>query len=303
MMRRDHASPVIVAAVVAAASIAVFSAPAQPQQPQQDQRPVFRAGTNRVRVDVTVVDRGRPVEGLTAADFEVKDNGVLVSDLDVTTTEESVGVAIALDLSGSVQMDGLKELTNACYALTHALLPGDQAWIITFADAFALKAGPVRDPDVVRKALASIRPGGGTSMWDAIFGAASLAGAHHGRAMVLVFSDGVDSTSWLGEERGLDVLRRGDVVVNAVRPPLVPDGFMQLERAAIATGGLVVNAERGAKLETQFVDLLYQFRRGYILSYPPTGVPAKRGWHEIDVKLKDKRGRVRAREGYFEPGR
>lgn len=37
----------------------------------------FRAGTDAVQVDVLVTRGDRPVAGLTAADFELRDNGVV----------------------------------------------------------------------------------------------------------------------------------------------------------------------------------------------------------------------------------
>jgi VWFA-related protein len=51
-------------------------APAQPPSSAQPP-PVFRAGTNQVRVDVTVLDRkGDPVTDLTKDDFEVREDGI-----------------------------------------------------------------------------------------------------------------------------------------------------------------------------------------------------------------------------------
>ena len=51
--------------------------PQQPPQQQQAQPPVFRAGVQVVSVDVSVIGRGdEPVTGLTAADFEVEEDGV-----------------------------------------------------------------------------------------------------------------------------------------------------------------------------------------------------------------------------------
>jgi VWFA-related protein len=55
--------------------------PAQPpatQQPSAPQQPpVFKAGTNQVRVDVTVLDRkGEPVTNLTKDDFDVREDGI-----------------------------------------------------------------------------------------------------------------------------------------------------------------------------------------------------------------------------------
>jgi VWFA-related protein len=51
--------------------------PAKPgQQPPDQQRPIFRAGVNFVRVDVIVTDKkGDPVNDLQAADFDVQEDG------------------------------------------------------------------------------------------------------------------------------------------------------------------------------------------------------------------------------------
>ena len=277
--------------------VGVMSLAAQRQTPQ------FRSGVERVRVDALVADRGRPILGLTVADFEVKDNGAIVRDLEVTPTSASVGVVIALSLGASAREAGLKELIAACQALAGALEPNDRAWIVTFSSTFALKAGPVTDPGVIRKVLTDAQPGSSSVMRDALFGSVSLAAAHPGRSLVLLFTDGVDRGSWLRGERALDVLRRSDVVVSGIRPAGVLFGFNALEALAKASGGGVIYAERGAKLQQQFVNLLREFRIGYVLSYAPPVQPAENGWHEIDVKLKGRRGNVRAREGYYEPGR
>jgi hypothetical protein len=42
----------------------------------QTAKPNFTSGVEGVRVDVLVTDHGRPLTGLTAADFELRDNGV-----------------------------------------------------------------------------------------------------------------------------------------------------------------------------------------------------------------------------------
>src|SRR6185312_2056388 len=72
--RSDHARRRSAAAATAVWAIAcVFLAAQEPQAP-----PIFRTGTNIVRVDATVVDRnGDPVPSLTAEDFEIREDGVL----------------------------------------------------------------------------------------------------------------------------------------------------------------------------------------------------------------------------------
>ena len=270
---------------------------------QQSPQTTFRTRVDRVRVDAMVVEKGKPVTGLGGADFDVRDNGRAVSELEVTPTNDGISVAIALDLGESARDEGVDELIEACQSLANALESRDRAWIVTFTSVFALKAGPTNDVETIRRVLSAAEPGSGSAVWDATFGAVSLTSSVPGRSLVLLFTDGVDRGSWLNQDKALEVLRRSDVVVNGIRPAGVLYGFNALESAAKATGGLVVYAERGAKLEQQFVDLLAQFRAGYILSFAPPPGEAKNGWHNLDVRLRNRKGTVRARDGYFEPGR
>ena len=306
---------------------ALAAAEAQ-QNPPRQQPSVFRASVERVRLHVVVAHRGRPVTQLTARDFDVRDNGVLIRDVEIVEAPGHISVAVALDLSNSVEDAGLDELLNACAGLVDALAPDDLSWLVTFADELALKAGPARDPAVIRSALSHLYPGGGTRMWDALIGAVSLVQNQRGRSLVLLFTDGQDSTSWLDEDRAIDTLKRADVVVSAIRPRAVPwyavpqpaipramqaspdpqppvafvapQGLVQLEAAAKTTGGKVLTAEKDARLRDQFVALLDEFRMGYVLSFTPTHYePHKDGWHRVEVKLKDKPGSVRTRSGYY----
>jgi hypothetical protein len=86
----------VLVAVAAVALVAPVSTTAQQQAP-------FRTTVARVRLDAMVTDRGRPIAGLTAADFEVKDNGRTVTGVEVEPIDEPVGVAIALDLGRSAR--------------------------------------------------------------------------------------------------------------------------------------------------------------------------------------------------------
>jgi VWFA-related protein len=271
---------------------------------QQQTPPTFRTGVDRVRVDVTVVDRNRPVRGLKAEDFQVKDNGREVPGVELATTMEVVSVAVALDLGPTVARDGWAEMVNTCEALIDALAPRDTAWLVTFADEVGLKAGPVRNKQALRRALADVKHERGSSMWDALFGSIALVTGQPGRAMVLLLSDGQDRTSFLDEERALEVMRRSEVAVVAIRPPHQPDGYMGLENAVRLTGGEIMDGKKGEPGYRRLNDVLDEFRYGYLLTYQPPQMPEpKDGWHEIDVSLKDKRGEVHARKGYYSKGK
>ncbi|MGE3345597.1 MAG: VWA domain-containing protein [Vicinamibacterales bacterium] len=285
---------------------------AQQVPPAGQQRAVFRAEADRVRLNVLATHDGLPLRGLTAEDFEVRDNGVLISGLEVTSTEERVSVAVALDISGSVAEDFMDEMLDAVEGVVNALRPGDTAWLLTFAGQLDLRAGPVQNREAIRTRLEGLRTGGGgTAMWDALYASVSLASAGTARALALLFTDGLDSSSWATETQVLDAVRRSDVVVTVVRPrhAIAPRGspvnyFLNLERAALASGGAILKTERSQSLDEQFVALLDQFRSGYVLSYAAGTIPARDdGWHEVSVKLRGRKGRVQTRPGYFEPGR
>lgn len=72
--------PILVLALVAAPEARQATAPQAPQAadaPQAPQTPIFRAGTDLVRVDVTVTQRGdEPVADLTMDDFEITEDDV-----------------------------------------------------------------------------------------------------------------------------------------------------------------------------------------------------------------------------------
>ena len=88
--------------ITAAAFVAVASllAQASPQQapPAQTQAPVFRAGADVVSVEASVRRDRRAVTGLTAADFEITDNGVPQQIADISYEKLPIDVTVLLDV-------------------------------------------------------------------------------------------------------------------------------------------------------------------------------------------------------------
>ena len=111
----------------------------------------------------------------------------------------------------------------------------------------------------------------------------------------MVFSDGLDTMSFLDTNRVLDLGRRSDVVVY----PIVTKGAKPefLEELASLTGGRQYEVERNQELSSTFKEILDEFRFRYLLTYTPTNVP-KGGWHKLEVRVNKPGTRVRARPGY-----
>jgi VWFA-related protein len=259
------------------------------------QEPAFSTKIEAVRVDVLVTDNGRPVRGLGPSDFEVLDNGVL-QQVDLVSFEPiALNVVLALDMSDSVAGERLEHLRAAGNALLSGLKPEDQTAVIAFSHVVSLGAGLTKDLSQVREALDSVQPSGDTSLVDGSYAAITVGESDVGRALVIVFSDGLDTTSWLPAEAVLDIAKRSDVVVYGVAAGSRKPQF--LAELSSLTGGRVFEVDKTSNLTAIFLGVLEEFRHRYLVSYTPRGV-ARDGWHELSVRVKRK-ATVKARHGYL----
>jgi Ca-activated chloride channel homolog len=291
-----------------------------------DGNQVFRTGTDAVQVDVLVTRGGRPVAGLTAADFELRDNDI-VQQIDAVAVEDvPVTLMLVLDVSESVAGPPLENLRSAIGAAGDALSPGDQLSLFTFSHQMQLAAPPTRDLERVYLAARAVKAGGATALYDATFAALVMRQRIRGRAVMLVFSDGDDTASWIDPRKAVTAARRSDVVVYGVTLERVTQrhdpeavarsrheqewfleepglyGRQYLTVLAGESGGAVLVAERSDQLRETFVRVVKEFKSRYILTYTPRDV-APGGWHSIDVSLKRQRADVTARRGYLRGAR
>jgi Ca-activated chloride channel homolog len=263
---------------------------------------VFSSKVEAVRVDVLVTDRekgGTAVLGLTPSDFEVLDNGV-PQQVDLVSFEQiPLNVVLALDMSESVSGDRLDQLRDASAKLLNGLTKDDQAGLVAFTQRVVLGSKLTKDVDAVRTAMAPLDDAGDTAIIDATYAAMMLGESDVGRSLVIVFSDGVDTASWLTDDAVLNTAKRSDVVVYAVsvQSRLKPEFLRELTSA---TGGRLYEIEKTANLSQAFLSVLEEFRHRYLISYTPNGVE-RGGWHKIDVTIKGRKAVVKARPGYLGP--
>jgi VWFA-related protein len=281
----------------------------------------FRTGVDAVAVDVLVTRGGQPVVGLDADDFVVLDNGIPQQIEAVLLEDVPITLLLVLDTSGSVRGAPLVQLRTAAEAVAGALRADDRVGLVTFSHNIRLVVEPPSVPARLTEALGRVRASGGTALYDATFAGFALRERMVGRTLMLVFSDGDDTTSWLDPRDVLKTAQRSDVVVYGVsldretrdgrwerlgrrsarrwfpsEPYLFRGQFLPV--LAGETGGSVFVAQDVEGLQAAFARVLSEFRSRYLLTYSPTGVEAA-GWHELDVQV-DGRGRdVQARRGYL----
>jgi VWFA-related protein len=260
------------------------------------QQPTFSSRVDAVRVDVLVKDRGQIVRGLEPGDFEVRDEGVL-QEVDIVRLEQiPLNVILGFDVSESVNGERLGHLLGAGNTLLARLSGDDRAALLTFSHAVRLRQELTRDIPLVRRALGDVIPAGQTSLVDGVSAAIALSGSDVGRSLLIVFSDGVDTASFLSPDVVFQSARRADVVAYGVtiRSRISPTFLKEL---GSLTAGSVLEIESTKDLSQTFLGILDEFRERYLLSYSPRGVPAT-GWHRLDVRVKGRRATVSARAGY-----
>jgi hypothetical protein len=124
-----------------------------------------------------------------------------------------------------------------------------------------------------------------------------LGGSRPGRPLVIVFSDGTDTASFLSPGLVLDTARRTEPVVYAVTSRQdEQDRF--LDDVVRLTGGRRIEIASLERLSDAFAEILGESRERYLISYTPTGV-SRGGWHAVIVRVPGRRAEVRARPGYL----
>jgi VWFA-related protein len=261
----------------------------------------FRVRADAVRVDVLVRDGRRNVAGLRASDFELRDNGVVQQIAQLEIEAMPLNVINVYDVSASVRGTAMADLREASEAVIDELRPVDRAALLAFSDDLRLVSDLSHDMGAIKAGLSTLTTGGRTRLRDAVFAGMALRDEGLGRTLVLVFSDGYDTASWIERRDVIEVAQRADVVIYPVfidraevsRKRSLPF----LKELASETGGRVVPAASTDRLQRAFAEILDEFRQRYVLSYSPA--PASPGWHRIDVSLKRRKGAVTARRGYF----
>ncbi len=179
----------------------------------------FRVTVEEVLVDVVVTRGDEPVRGLVAADFELLDEGVARPVRIVPLDDLSLSVLFVMDLSLSVTPERRERLRSAAERVARQLDPGDVCAASAFAGTFALIHDFAPCASLPEDVFGGVETGGGTALWDSLATAISLADAAPGRSVILLFSDGADTVSWLPEPLVEETLRTSDALIHALIPP------------------------------------------------------------------------------------
>lgn len=268
-------------------------------------RPQFASSVDLVEVYATVTDRsGAPVKGLTAADFEVLDEGRPQTIQAFAAGDFPLSVALAIDHSASMAGTRLRLASVASRAFLARLRPEDQAMIVGVSSEVEVLAPLSTDRTAQAQAVARLEPWSTTSLNDAIIAGIDLIQPGRGRRGLIVLSDGEDRYSQARPEDVLARARRANVLVYPIAlgkrlPPLFPE-------VAVLTGGRSFHPADPGKINQALTDIANELREQYLLGYAPARdgtAEEEGGWHDIYVRVRRPGVQVRARDGYFDERR
>jgi Ca-activated chloride channel family protein len=278
----------------------------------------FRTEVKLVRVVATVRDQaGDLVGSLTEDRFRIWDSGV-PQEIAVfeRSTAQPLSVAVLIDASGSTAKDLAIEKASL-RTFFHTLLregnPKDSCALYSFNWEIRQLAGFTRRESRLTDAMERLRGEAGTSLYDAIYLAASDLESREGRKVMVIVTDGGDTTSTTTFREALRSAHRSDAVIYPILiQPVKNDpgrnvgGENALTSLSFGTGGNVLPATVGPNLDAAFRQILNDLRTQYLLGYYPRQLPPVSGsFRELRVQILEHgepspRLRVSARSGYYE---
>jgi VWFA-related protein len=174
-------------------------APTPTPPPVDDSDEVIRIETNLVTMPVSVLDRdGRFISGLQQRDFKIFEDGVEQKVDYFQSVEQPFTVVLLIDVSPSTQFK-MDEIQNAAITFVNQLRPGDRVMVISFDERMRVLSPPTNNRMQLRNAIRMAEFGNGTSLYDAVERTIEQElRRFDGRKAVVLFTDGVDTTSRRG---------------------------------------------------------------------------------------------------------
>jgi VWFA-related protein len=276
-----------------------------------DSTDIVRVSSNLVPIPVSVFDaRGIALTGLRLEDFELRVDGQLRNISDLTRTETNVRMAMLFDNSGSIDFAREFEKQAAKHFFRKVMRPVDEAAIFSIGSDNYLAQPLTKDVSILERTIESFaKPEGSTSLFDAIIEAASYLRPYAGRRVLVIVSDGVETTSRNDFETTMRQVLADDCQIFIVQTGLYEGANLRalaaerrMEQLSGQTGGAVYIPKTTADLDAAFQQIAADLAQQYVLSFYPGEERRDGRFHLIDLRVKARKDvRLRARKGYYSP--
>jgi VWFA-related protein len=298
------------------ASAAPGTAPAQQADPPDDFDPASTIVTrvNEVNMVFTATDKhGHFIKDLKKEDIQILDDTKQVTRIRSfsSQTDLPLQVALLVDASNSVRDRFKFEQEAAIEFLNQIVRPNyDKAFVVGFDATPEVTQDFTDNSEFLARGVRSLRPGGGTAMYDAIYFSCRdklLKEPRSGpvRRAVIVLSDGDDNLSHVSREEAIEMAQRAEAIIYTISTNISGaknKGDKVLERLSEATGGRAFAPFRIQDVADAFTEIQDELRSQYLVSYTPPDLIADGHFRPVEISALSEKGlRVRSRHGYFAP--
>lgn len=266
---------------------------------------VDSAQVSSVLLEASVIDTtGRPVNGLTADDFIVAEDGVRQT-IDLAAPDVVPATYTLLIDSSQSMSRRMDFVRDAARQLPARLRAADQIIVAPFKTTIGPITGPTRDRDTVVGAIDQIAASGGTAILNALVDAAGKLATMDSRHIVVLITDGYDENSDVAFEKALDAIKATQATVYVIGIGGVAGislkGEALLKRLAAETGGRAFFPAREFQLTDVHGLIAADVQQRYVVTYTPSNQTLDGTWRAITVKTATPTHVVRVRAGYYAP--
>ena len=295
------------AAALAAAALAL-ALPGRGQEPGR-RTPTFGSDVEMVRLDVTVVDRGgRFVTDLKEADFELFEDGQRQALTSFVRAELPVSLVLLLDASISVA-DRMPQAQAASTRFVQGLRPKDEVRVTEFNDRVAVLQDSTLDRAALETAINKVSATGSTALYNALYVTlrdlpAAEAGPELRRRVIVLVSDGEDTSSLVWEEQVLELVRKREATIHVVALSRESDASNRSARLlrllATESGGEVHYPASIRELDSVYGRINEELRSQYTIGYVSANPVSDARWRNVELRVRGRKDvQVRHRTGYY----
>jgi Ca-activated chloride channel family protein len=276
------------------------------------QRPSFRSAVDLVLLNVTVTDgTGRYVADLAAEEFEVLEEGRPQNITFFSPALAPLSVSLLIDTSSSMD-DRMPWAQRAAADFVARLRSTDVAEIISFDSRVEVLQPFTSDKALLDAAIRRTKAGGSTALYNAVYVALKELGKARPNAadevrrqVIVVLSDGEDTSSLVTIEQMLDFAKRSQTVIYTIglgwaeSTTKRSDGEFLLRQLALETGGRLFTPKRPEDLLDVYGRIAQELTNQYLLGYLSASGAKGSAWRRVAVRVLRPKLQARTRSGYY----
>jgi VWFA-related protein len=280
------------------------------------QNPVSARAAETVTIVLTARDRsGKPVEDLNQANFKLSDGGKN-SDFRLSTRKDiPTAIAVVLDASVSQEMVLPYNKSAAQLFLRNVFREDkDIGAIISLSNNLSVEQSLTKDVNSLQSAIAQVQvqkphgyqPGGlivssrppgkrpvvgSTGLWDALSTVSEILARVGGdyRKAVILFSDGVDTSSRLSKNDAIRSALKNDISIYSIGTGPKKNSDLErdsLRNLSVMTGGRAYFPQKPEEFESALMQVKEELRSHYVVMFESTQGPAK-NYRKVEIELLD----------------